>query len=60
MGPGTVHTACGGRMIRTIRDGRPAVVCRKCGYTRHAGTMVERGARVPVPWDQTEKEVNQK
>ena len=58
IGPGTVHNVCGGRMRRTIRDGRPAVVCGKCGYVRFAGTMIDRGVRVANPWEQTEREAN--
>ena len=57
LGPGTVHKGCGRRMTRTIRNGRPALVCG-CGYVKLAGTMVERGVRIAVPWEQTEKEAN--
>ena len=57
LGPGTVHKGCGRRMTRTIRNGRPMLVC-PCGFTKTAGTMVERGVRIAVPWEQTEKEAN--
>lgn len=55
---GTMHNNCGGRFSRTLISGKPAVKCSRCGYTKYAGTTVDRGVRVHNPWDQTEKEAN--
>jgi hypothetical protein len=54
--PGTVHQKCGGRFYRTMINGNPAVRCGGCGFTKYAGTSVDRGVRVHNPWEQTEKE----
>ena len=51
-----MHNKCGGRFVRTMIGGKPAVQCRGCGYTKYAGTTIDRGVRVHNPWDQTEKE----
>lgn len=57
---GTVHSCGRGRLMRTLVGGKPAVKCNGCGSVKYAGTMVDRGARVHVPWEQTEKEANRR
>ncbi len=60
VGPGTEHGGCGGRYARTWISGKPGVRCGRCGRVVMSGTMVDRGVRVAVPWEQTEKEANRK
>lgn len=60
LGPGTTHSCGRGRLMRTIINGRPAVKCGGCGVVRYSGTMTERGVKLHVPWEQTEKEANKR